>query len=177
MEGDTRGMALFGKQRFAGCIREIACSEVVDRTRGVTLVELLVVLAIVAGVAALASPSLSRSLASRQVPAAASELAGALRAARGRAVARQGEILLVIDVGAQTYALGDISRQLTLPRGATVELVTARSEQLGQDRGGIRFFADGSSTGGVIAVRSDSVARSIVIDWITGLVDISSEDI
>ena len=142
-------------------------------SRGVTLVELLVVLAILAGVAALASPSLSKSLAGHRVDAAARDIATSLRQSRARAIGRQDETVLVIDVAARSYTAGGETRTLGLPEGALLVLNTARSERLGEHRGGFRFFPDGSSTGGTVAVHWTALSRSVRIDWLTGLIELS----
>ena len=149
-------------------VRTAGSRPALSPSSGVTLVELLTVLAIFAGVAALASPWLSRSFGGQQVNAAAREVASALRRARALAIGRQEETVVVIDVTDRTYAFDSEFVKLVLPEDAALVLTTARSERLGDHRGGIRFFPDGSSTGGTVAVRSDTATRTIEIDWLTG---------
>ena len=141
---------------------------------GVTLLELLVVLAILAGVAALASPVLSGSLAGQRVNAAARDIEGALRQARARAISTQQETLLIIDVTSHTYTVNGKPKSLALPEGATLVLNIARSETLREHRGSIRFFPDGSSTGGSVTVKRDALRRTVQVDWLTGLAKFSN---
>lgn len=138
------------------------------------MIELLVVLTIMAGIAALASPSMSNTLAQRRVAVATSELVSGLRAARGRAMSGQAPVAVVIDVAEGSFSVENRIRSLSLPHGAQLGLVSAKSEQLSDTRGGILFFADGSSTGGTVTVKYRAVTRAIEIDWVTGLVRISS---
>ena len=51
-------------------------------------------------------------------------------------------------------------------------LFTARSEQLSEKGGAIRFFPDGSSTGGRITLSIDSMRYLVNVDWLTGRVKV-----
>ena len=57
---------------------------------------------------------------------------------------------------------------------ADVRLTTAEQEVTGGNSGGIRFFADGSSTGGHISVLMDRREWRINVAWLTG--DIALEE-
>lgn len=61
-------------------------------TRGLTAIDLLVVVALVAGSAAMAFPSLSRTIETRQLHGPAQELRAALALARSSALARQERV-------------------------------------------------------------------------------------
>ena len=63
-----------------------------------------------------------------------------------------------------------------LPEGIGVKLFTARSELLDGDRGRIRFFPDGSSTGGRVTLASGERRYFVDVDWLTGLVRVRSGD-
>jgi general secretion pathway protein H len=54
-----------------------------------------------------------------------------------------------------------------------LSLTTATSEQLDDVRGRIRFFPDGTSTGGRVTISRDDRKFDITVDWLTGLVAIS----
>jgi type II secretion system protein H len=64
---------------------------------GFTLLELLVVLAILALAAAIALPTLTSPSDGVRLRSAAGEIAAALRAARAAAIARNGEVAVMID--------------------------------------------------------------------------------
>ena len=50
----------------------------------------------------------------------------------------------------------------------TLQLTTAETELTGTNSGGIRFFADGSSTGGHISVLQGQREWRINVAWLTG---------
>jgi len=139
-----------------------------------TLVELLVVLAIAGLMAALLPPLLHGALPNSQVKAAARHLAGGLKTARTRAITSHEETVLVLDVDERSYAVGEQVRQLKLPGEVKLALVTADSEldPLRDSRGGIRFFPDGSSTGGRITLSYRQFEYQVDVNWLTGRVSI-----
>ncbi|UEM24404.1 GspH/FimT family pseudopilin (plasmid) [Skermanella mucosa] len=138
---------------------------------GFTLLEMLVVLAIMALVAALALPDLGRLAPSLRQRAAAGELAAALRDARGQAIRSNDETVLTLDIGSGTYALS--YRPDTRQLGAfDFFMRTAIQETEGDRVGSIRFFPDGSSTGGRISLSSGRSSHTVTVDWLTGHVRI-----
>ena len=142
-------------------------------TPGFTLLEVLVALTIVALIAATAVPALATAIDRERFKACARELADALKTARYNALAKQSEATLTLDVEAQTYRLDDgHDRQLAAPRRTTIALVTATTEQAGASSGAIRFFADGSSTGGTVTIELQDRRRLVVVDWLTGRVEV-----
>jgi general secretion pathway protein H len=140
--------------------------------QGVTLLELLVAIAIVALVAATTTPALNRAVDGARFSAAARELATALGAARREATSRRSETTLVVDTETGDYIVGGDERSVSLPSGASITLVTATTEQLDGVTGAIRFFADGSSTGGTITLAHENRRASINVDWLTGNVSV-----
>jgi general secretion pathway protein H len=143
--------------------------------RGFTLLELLVVMLILALVAAAAAPALTGSLAATQERAAAQDLATVLRQTRGAAIAGNRDLALAIDTEAHSYAV-DGGRVRPLPDSVTISLFIAQTEQLGRTGGRIRFFPDGSSTGGEVTLAAASRRSVIRVDWLTGRVDVSEVD-
>ena len=59
-----------------------------------------------------------------------------------------------------------------LPAALEVELFTAHTEQISDDAGNIRFFPDGSSTGGEIVLGDGRSKFHVQVDWLTGRVSI-----
>ena len=55
-----------------------------------------------------------------------------------------------------------------------ISLVTASSELEGQ-QGAIRFFPDGTSTGGRVRLSEDTRTKEIVVQWLTGHVKIRED--
>ncbi len=140
--------------------------------KGFTLLELLVVLALVALVLALVPPMFSRGVSGTELRATARIFTAELRGARSEAIARNAEVAFTIDVEAGSYGVGAAAGSRRVPEGLTLVLVTAESEQVGLRRGSIRFFPDGSSTGGRITVSRGDKAYDVTVDWLTGRVSL-----
>ena len=63
-----------------------------------------------------------------------------------------------------------------LPDDLEISLFTARSERLGPNSGAIRFFPDGSSTGGRLTLSTERLGMAVDVDWLTGKVRILEGD-
>ena len=139
---------------------------------GFTLLELLIVLAIAAGTAALVLPQLSSGVALFELKSGARQLASALQAARGRAIARDAEVAVIVDVQQRTYRTTGIGQVRSIAPDLRLALETADSEVLDDQVAGIRFFPDGSSTGGRLTLAARGMKYVVSVDWLTGRVSI-----
>ncbi len=137
--------------------------------RGFTLLEILLVLAIMALAAALTLPALVRPSGS-ELRAATATLAGGLRRAREAAVNSNREATLTLDLDRHTFTVSGEPRGRGLPPELELALFTARSELDGERTGRIRFFPDGSSTGGRVSLTSGQRRYHVDVDWLTGQV-------
>jgi general secretion pathway protein H len=140
---------------------------------GFTLIELLVVLLIMGALISLAPAAFHRIAPGLEMKAAAREVAGLLREARGQAIRDNRETAVLVDTEQKVYRLGPGARGHELSAALQVSLVTAASEQLDEARGRIRFFPDGTSTGGRVTLSRNDRKFDISVDWLTGLVAIS----
>lgn len=140
-------------------------------SRGFTLIELLVVLLIVGLVMTLAPIGFQRVLPSLQVKTAARELAATLREVRGQAIYQNRESFLAVDIEGSSYNLGEERRKSLDPR-IELSLLTAVSELDENGGGRIRFFPDGTSTGGRVTLTRGDTRYHVLIDWLTGRVRI-----
>ena len=77
---------------------------------------------------------------------------------------------LTIDAKARTFSVTGDPRVYDLPRNVEVTMFTAQSEILSDAAASIRFFPDGSSTGGRVAVSIGETKDMIDVDWLTGRV-------
>jgi general secretion pathway protein H len=137
------------------------------RANGFTLLEMLAVILLIGIAAAAVSISVTQGLASARVRAASSELAGALRATRAQAIVRAQE--QHFDVDTRTNSYDDAKRQnVRLPKGLRVSITSAKEDQPNDHTGRIRFFPDGSSTGGRITLRSGKREWHVNVSWLTG---------
>ncbi len=140
--------------------------------KGFTLLELMVVVAIVGIILAVVPIAFSDAVRSAELKAATHEVAAALKRARSHAVAAQRETVLLLDMVNRRYRLGGSRQRRQLPSHIQLTLVTARSELLSARMGSIRFFPDGSTTGGRISLKGDKRTYHVDIDWLTGKVSI-----
>jgi general secretion pathway protein H len=111
--------------------------------------------------------SFSKSLQSAQIRAASRDLVAALRYTRGQAIVKGKQQVLVLDLDQNSYTAPG-KGAVKLPKDMTLRLTTAESEVTGGNAGGIRFFADGSSTGGHIDVLQGRREWRINVAWLTG---------
>lgn len=136
---------------------------------GFTLLELLCVVTILALTATAASLAI-RSGTRLDLRAAAQELAGDLGRFRQAAILRQ-QITIVSseDLKEQLRAIGKKGSRFG---GLEVSLRTDTPKLLDPGANTLRFFPDGSSTGGMITLSSGNADLSIRIDAIDGRADI-----
>jgi general secretion pathway protein H len=141
--------------------------------RGFTLLELLVVLTIVAVVLAFVPGFMLRGQPGLDVDVAARAIADSLRQARSEAVLQNREQLFALDVEERLFRIGGQRAPVQIPRGIEITFQTARSEAVSEKIGRIRFFPDGSATGGRIGLALDGQRVDVVVDWLTGLVSVN----
>lgn len=137
-----------------------------------TLLELLVVLALAAVLMAIVPPLLSKGVASAELKSAARELVAGLKYARNQAITHHQEAVLVLDLERRHFRVTGRNRLYSLPDNIEISLVTARSEITAQHIGKIRFFPDGTSTGGRITLAQGKRKYLVDINWLTGQVAI-----
>jgi general secretion pathway protein H len=143
-----------------------------ERQAGFTLLELLVVMVVLALISALAMPDFQRFVPALQQRSAAGQLAAVLRDARGQAIRSNFETTVTVDVQSRSYAVSYRQDWRRLEGRYALSLYTAAVEAAGDHVGSIRFFPDGSSTGGRVSLASDRQRHTVVVDWLTGRVDI-----
>jgi general secretion pathway protein H len=131
------------------------------RERGFTLLEMIVVLAILGLALGLIltrgpvhSPRLDAQVAARDV-------ASALLAARGRAIAENRPVAVML------------SNKLYRIDGAAALMVPSDVTMTGSAV--IRFAPDGSSSGGTVIVQAAAARIPVQVDWLTGRVSMQQE--
>ena len=152
-------------------------SRVPCATAGFTLFELLVVLMIMSLVTALALPSLRRAPDHLRLEAAARTLASALRFSRVAAMARNADVVLSVDAERRSFAFSG-GATIELEPEISVHMVVAAPLRRGRGVGAIRFFPDGTSSGGDIVLALDQRRVRISVNWLTGdaELDLASKD-
>ncbi len=144
----------------------------VYRARGVTLIELVVVLALMAIIAAMVLPTFGGGVSTTELRSSARRVAAALRMARENAVATRKESRLNFDLEQRTFQLDQDPHAYTLPKEVELKLFTAQSDIANERAGAIRFYPDGGSNGGRVTIASGERKYEVDVDWLTGRVAI-----
>ena len=139
---------------------------------GFTLFEILVVFVIIGLILTIVPPFLPNVIASSQAKTATRELAANLKKTRSLAITRQQETTLSLDIKENVFSIEKQKKKLAIPKTSSLSIITARSEQLSENEGRIRFFPDGSSTGGQIKLNYQKKEYVIDVNWLTGKVKI-----
>ncbi|MGQ9659779.1 MAG: GspH/FimT family pseudopilin [Thermochromatium sp.] len=141
--------------------------------RGFTLVELLVVMAIAAVMMTAVPTLLAVALPGLEMKSAARRTATILRLARESAIRRGEETSVLVDLERHRLTLTG-QRSLSLPERLSLRLEAASSELIDAQRGTIRFFPDGSSTGGRLVLAHGGQGYQIGVTWLTGRIELAS---
>lgn len=142
---------------------------------GFTLLELLVVLAIVGLVLAIVPANLIRGTGAQALKADARQLAGALQYARTRAISRNDRIALVLQPGSRQItvddrALGNLHQTTEIAaRGRGMDAWQAGSPVI------VEFQPDGGSSGADIVLSYQRLHYRLNVNWLTGAVALSQE--
>jgi general secretion pathway protein H len=135
---------------------------------GFTLLELIVVLAILATATAMAMPAVERSRRALPVRFVTLDMAALMASARSEAVRSNREQLFTINLTARKYGTSAGLRERSLPRALTVAYEVPITEQPADGLATIRFRPDGSSSGGTITISAARQSAGLSVDWMTG---------
>lgn len=142
------------------------------RQRGFTLLELILVLTIIAGMAALLAFNIVGRMDSVKAAGAAREAAAALRYTRAYALRSQQAQVLLVDLDQKTITAPQ-RKAIALPENVEMKLLTASEELTSRKVGGIRFFRDGGSTGGKLTLTTGGRSWEIAVSWLTGEISLT----
>lgn len=139
---------------------------------GFTLLELMVVLFIMVLGFSIVGVNLSSGNNTTEHQRVAADIISALRYARGMALTSHRESTVTFDLEDNSYIVDKREKVYEIPKTIKVTLVTTQSQLVGQKQGSIRFFADGSSTGGRVSLKRGENTWQIDINWLTGQVEL-----
>lgn len=139
------------------------------RQRGVSLLEMLLVIALIAATSLLAAAALGGGFAGMQLRSSAKEIAAQLRYTRTQAIATGEPQRFVIDPAAHAWRAPD-GRDGEVPEALGIRFYGARQVQPARGEGAIVFFPDGASTGGRVQLTRDDAGWNVDVAWLTGQV-------
>ncbi len=146
------------------------------RSRGFTLIELMVVIAIMAALAAAFPLAMNRFVAARRVDAAARQLVADIRLAQARSVSSGKPVAIEPTAhGYQIVALSGTAPETVSSRdwrSSTALTIERLDGSPSADR--LRVFADGSSTGAKFTISDGARSRVVRVSELTGRVRIEA---
>jgi general secretion pathway protein H len=141
-------------------------------SRGFSLIEIVVVIALIAGATALVAGLLNAGLPGQQLRGAARELAAQLRFARAQAIVSGEPQVLTLDPNKHEWT-APRGRHGEFPEKIEIIAVGARDAAAGEGVATYRFFPDGASTGGNVRLRIGDAEWRVDVAWLTGEVDLA----
>jgi general secretion pathway protein H len=124
-------------------------------------------LALIGLIMGMVGGSIVRNLDSVKVRRAGKDVTAALRFTRGQAIITREEQWLEVNIDKMTYKAPG-KESVSLPEGVEISVKTALSDILDESTGRVRFFPDGSSTGGLVTILAGQRQWLISVAWLTG---------
>ncbi len=139
-----------------------------NRAKGFTLIELMIVIAIMAAASAAALPAMGRMYDSMQYRDAVRSVLASTKAARFKAISSGQAVDWVYVAGEREIHVHNKLQQ-TLSDDFSVDVTSARELSVDDRRAVIRFYPDGSTSGGDISLEHvTGKGLKIKIDWLFG---------
>lgn len=135
-----------------------------------TLFELLVVMALIAVFASLAMPAIGRIFPKYRLSSVSDTVVAELRRLKAVSIGTGKTARFVVNTKSRAYGGADRPARI-LPDDVNVELIVAKQYLSEPDTAEIRFFPDGTSSGGRVIFSSDALRQEITIDWFSGRVE------
>lgn len=140
------------------------------RVRGFTLIELMVVFAIMALIMAVAPAAYDRMSSATQYRETVRGIMSGMRAARQTAVLSGRDALFAVDLDRRIYGVEGAAEH-AIPDAISVQATVASSE-VHDGRFVIRFLPSGGASGGSIDVaRASGSGVRLRVDWFSGRVE------
>jgi len=167
-------------------------------SKGLTLLELLVVLVLIGVISGLLAPRIGNSVRNTTLKSASQKVAASLRYVRSRAVSEKATYMVQFDFEQARLSIltekeppdakerkdpgnrtekSARARSYELPEGVHLEKAVLGNGEVHSGLFRVLFFPNGGSSGGKVVLRNDGGRRcEIKIDFITGVVRITDPD-
>lgn len=140
------------------------------RAAGFTLIELIVALSIAVLALGTAPIALGRMYDTMQYRATVRDMLAELKASRLQAVRSGQATVFTVDLDGHRFGAGSEPAR-RIPPKLKVRAIVADAEVDAEGRAGIRFYPDGSATGGSIVLeRAGGGGVRLRVDWLLGRV-------
>ena len=139
---------------------------------GFTLLEMVCILAVIAMVAAVVLPNISRNTSRPRLEAYAVETASLLKADRTAAIRHRAQISTQIDAGARSLRSGSTGQILRVPDDVAFDAILPNRCYDRPAFSTISFFPTGMSCGGTVMLSRLGASYEIRVNWLTGGVEI-----
>ncbi len=139
---------------------------------GFTLLEMVCVIAIIAMLAAVLLPNISRGTSRPRLEAYAVQTAALLKTDRTAAIRRRVQIATQIDAGTSSLRSGSTGRTLRIPDDVAFDALLPDRCNERPAFSTISFFASGMSCGGTIMLSRLGTGYEIRVNWLTGGIEI-----
>ena len=143
-----------------------------DSVSGFTLIELLITLVIAISITALSATAYSRLSSSAALKATSQDILVTLRRARISAIAKSEEVAFSLDNEKRIYWVVGSQRQRLIDSSLDIQIFSAIGLSANKNVSQIRFAPDGSSSGGEIKISNGKKMYSIVVEWLSGKVEL-----
>jgi general secretion pathway protein H len=139
---------------------------------GFTLLEMICILAVIAMVAAILLPNLSRSTSRPRLEAYAVQTASLLKADRTAAIRHRVQVVTQIDAGARSLRSGSTGQVLVVPDDVVFDAILPSRCNDRPAFSSISFFPTGISCGGTVVLTRPGASYEIRVNWLTGAIEI-----
>lgn len=134
---------------------------------GFTLLEIIVVVALISMIAMMAMPFVRSPSPSLTLRSEATRLVSALRATRAASMASNQPHTLAIDVDRRVFR-SPVVRPTAIDKRIILSMTVADQTRASAGEAGVQFFPSGRSSGGQIRMQLSTAMVQVRINWATG---------
>lgn len=149
--------------------------EVSDSSSGFTLLETVCVVAVIATISAFALPSPLLRTSRAGLEQLAMRAGGFLKRDRYAALKRGANVTTLLNTKARSIRAGSSRQAIAIPADVLIRADVSEDCQSATGTGGITFYPDGTSCGGVLAFSNLGSNFSVRVSWLTGGVEIVAD--
>lgn len=132
----------------------------------------MVVLAITGLILLFIPSQFDSMIARKQLQQGATRIVNCLKQGRQQAISHQRPQAVTVDTESNQIKCADEKQVVSLGKQRQLSVVTAKQTLTSATSTKIWFFADGSSTGGLIAIATQPYRYEIEINWLTGSIKV-----